>query len=394
MTTPTQHRGGGHTRALLLLLLSAACASGNAPTPSNAAPVLTPTGSPTDGSEQLSYNLMATYIDGALGTGPDDHVILRADPATMPELVRETQRALHSAGASVEVMPYGNVADFERKLNAATVYVWLPMGPNASMPPAQLEALGRWLDAGKGRQIHFHWGTGTLGADGRPATHTAEFDSIYVGALIIDYDELNRRQEQTIAVLRSGETRVTTPAGTDLHFSVGDRPFNKQNGNATRSRMLTARTRVDREIELPAGVLRVAPIEESVTGTLVIPVLVLDSVTATNVRLTFANGKVTAATADTNEPAVRAMLMAHEPLNHFREFGLGLNPKLRQLPGDPRLPYYGYGAGVVRLSLGDNSELGGAVRGGEVRWLFFPDATVTVGTRSLVEGGRLAAGRR
>jgi hypothetical protein len=337
---------------------------------------------------------MATYIDGALGTGPDDHVILRADPAMMPGLTRETQRMLRSAGATVEVMPYGNVGDFERKLDAATVYIWLPMGPGASLPPAQAEALGRWLDAGKGRQIHFHWGTGTVGLDGRPAGHTAAFDSIYVGALIIDYDELNRRQEQVIAALRTGETRVTTPAGTDLRFTVGDRPFNKQNGNATRSRMLTARTRIDREIELPAGVLRVAPVEESVNGTLVIPSLPVDSATATNVRLTLTNGKVTAATADTNEPALRAMLAAHEPLSHFREFGLGLNPKLRQLPGDPRLPYYGYGAGVVRLSLGDNSELGGAVRGGEVQWLFFPDATVIAGTRTLVEGGRLAAGRR
>jgi hypothetical protein len=35
--------------------------------------------------------------------------------------------------------------------------------------------------------------------------------------------------------------------------------------------MRTARVRVDREIELPAGVVRVAPIEESVTGRIVIP---------------------------------------------------------------------------------------------------------------------------
>jgi hypothetical protein len=34
----------------------------------------------------------------------------------------------------------------------------------------------------------------------------------------------------------------------------------------------------------------------------------------------------------------------------------------------------------VRLSLGDNSELGGKVTGGYVRWNFFTDPTVTVGT--------------
>jgi hypothetical protein len=41
------------------------------------------------------------------------------------------------------------------------------------------------------------------------------------------------------------------------------------------------------------------------------------------------------------------------------------------------------------MSLGDNAELGGSVRGGVVRWLFFPDATVYVGADAIVRGGRL-----
>ena len=56
---------------------------------------------------------------------------------------------------------------------------------------------------------------------------------------------------------------------------------------------------------------------------------------------------------------------------------------------DPWIPYYGYGAGVVRLSLGDNSELGGTVSGGYVRWNFFTDATVSVGGSVWVEDGQL-----
>ena len=57
--------------------------------------------------------------------------------------------------------------------------------------------------------------------------------------------------------------------------------------------------------------------------------------------------------------------------------------------GQTALPYYGYGDAVVRLSLGDNEEVGGAVRGGGVRWLFFPDTTVTVGATTLVKNGKL-----
>ena len=55
----------------------------------------------------------------------------------------------------------------------------------------------------------------------------------------------------------------------------------------------------------------------------------------------------------------------------------------------PWIPYYGYGAGIVRLSLGDNSELGGTVTGGYVRWNFFTDTTVTVGGEVWVQDGRL-----
>ena len=73
----------------------------------------------------------------------------------------------------------------------------------------------------------------------------------------------------------------------------------------------------------------------------------------------------------------------------FREFALGFNPLLAVPRNNPWIPYYGYGAGVVRLSLGDNSELGGAVGGGYVRWNFFTDTTVTVDGQEWVRGGRL-----
>jgi hypothetical protein len=79
-----------------------------------------------------------------------------------------------------------------------------------------------------------------------------------------------------------------------------------------------------------------------------------------------------------------------EAAHRFREFALGFNPKLKMKAGNATtLPYYGYGAGVVRMSLGDNTELGGEVSGGFVRWFFFPDATVEVDGRLLTGRGRL-----
>ena len=80
---------------------------------------------------------------------------------------------------------------------------------------------------------------------------------------------------------------------------------------------------------------------------------------------------------------------AGEAGHSFREFALGLNPLLSIPKKNPWIPYYGYGAGVVRLSLGDNSELGGKVKGDYVRWNFFPKATVIIGSETWVLEGDL-----
>ena len=84
------------------------------------------------------------------------------------------------------------------------------------------------------------------------------------------------------------------------------------------------------------------------------------------------------------------MRLAGDAGRAFREFALGFNPLL-EVPesGNRWIPYYGYGAGVVRLSLGDNSELGGQVGGGYVRWNFFIDATVMVDDEVWVRDGRM-----
>ena len=145
---------------------------------------------------------------------------------------------------------------------------------------------------------------------------------------------------------------------------------------------------IDKEIELPAGAIRVAPIEESVEGVIAFPPSQWDGVPVEGLKLRFAKGRVVEVTAQSGGVAVEAeMKRAGEAGRAFREFALGFNPLLAVPARDPWIPYYGYGAGVVRLSLGDNTELGGKVTGGYVRWNFFTDLTVTVGTTEWVSRG-------
>ena len=190
--------------------------------------------------------------------------------------------------------------------------------------------------------------------------------------------------------MRNAEVRVTSPLGTDIRFRIGDRPVNYQDGDASAERTNRGAVLIDREIELPAGAIRVAPLEETVEGTIVFPSSQWDGRPVERLRIRFEAGRVVDVMADSGQDAVEAELRsAPESARAFREFALGFNPLLAVPERQPWIPYYGYGAGVVRLSLGDNSELGGAVTGGYVRWNFFTDTTVVVGDQVWVENGRL-----
>ena len=147
---------------------------------------------------------------------------------------------------------------------------------------------------------------------------------------------------------------------------------------------------IDREIELPSGAVRVAPIEESVNGVIVFPPSQWDGRPVNGLAVRIENGRVAGMTAESGQEAAEAELAGvPEEARAFREFALGFNPLLAVPERNPWIAYYGYGAGIVRLSLGDNSELGGTVTGGYVRWNFFTDTTVTVGGEVWVRDGQL-----
>jgi aminopeptidase len=374
---------------------------------------------------ELNYEAFAAHITDALKLQAGERVLIRFDPGYFNQLVVPLRRRIRAVRAiDVGALEYIETAAlredgaapasgantdsnrqahadaqsraFEQLLDSVDVYLWLPLREGVrQIPPAETRALARWLDkGGSRRQIHFHWSSGSVLPDGLPGEHSAAFDEVYANALDIDYAALSAAQDRGIAVLRSGTVRVRTPAGTEISFRVGDRPFNKQNGDASRERMKTARVRIDREIELPAGVIRVAPLEDTVNGRIVIPSARFGDKTARGVRLEFRNGRITRIEADENLALVESALAGEDAARGFRELAIGFNTRLKSPPGASSLAYYGYGAGVVRMSLGDNQELGGAVRGNFARWFFFPDATVEVDGKTLVRDGKLIEGAR
>lgn len=281
-------------------------------------------------------------------------------------------------------------AAYRRMFEGVDAAVMLP-GATSDHPAYQ--AFQDLLRQGRGRVIHFHWDANgaVMTLPGQPVPPTYEVDRVFQRAVLeVDYDDLARRQRAFVRAMRTAEIRVATPAGTDLRFRIGDRPVNVQDGDASPSRASQARMLVDREIELPAGVIRVAPLEETVQGTIVFPLSSWSGREVKDLRLTFRNGGIVDIATTDGADAVRGELESAGPdAWRFREFALGFNPLLAVPERDRWIPYYGYGAGVVRLSLGNNLELGGTVGGEYVRWNFFADGSVWVGDTQWVDHGRL-----
>ena len=132
-----------------------------------------------------------------------------------------------------------------------------------------------------------------------------------------------------------------------------------------------------------------APLESTVDGVIAFPRSRWNDRVVEDLVLTFEEGRITGATASDGLGAATLELEAAGEAAAFRELGVGFNPLLAVPEEDPWLPYFGYGAGVVRLSLGDNSELGGTVGGGYVKWVFVLDATVDIDGVRWVEDGKL-----
>jgi leucyl aminopeptidase (aminopeptidase T) len=269
-------------------------------------------------------------------------------------------------------------------------------GANASHPAylAMQDWLKDDLTEHRGRRtIHFHWleAGSAYPIAGQPLPGRAQMDAAYQRALLqTDYQALADVERRFAAALRAGAVHITSPLGTDLRFRAGDRPANLQDGDASATRTAQGKVLVDHEIELPAGVVRVAPLEDTVDGVIAFPPSQWDGHPVEGLKLRFTKGRVVEITAASGREAVEAeMRRAGDAGRMFREIGVGFNPLLSVPDREPWIPYYGYGAGVVRLSLGDNTELGGTVTGGYVRWNFFTDLTVTVGETTWVRNGKM-----
>jgi len=358
----------------------------------------------------FDYPAIATQLVRQLAPQAGEKILILAHPGYFEDLIPHLRYAIARAGATdvgvvdvlAEPVPQGwDIEEIRRgNVRARQAYRAMFAGvdgaimmPGATPAHPAYAALQDQLRAGHGRTVHFHWveNGSAYPLPGQPLPARAAIDAMYQRALLqTDYPALAKVLESLERALRAGDVRVTSSAGTDLRFRIGDRTVNLQNGDASAARAARGKVLIDREIELPAGVARVAPLENSVEGTIAFPPSQWDGQPVEGLRLHFSRGQVDRIEATSGREAVEREMNANgDAGRRFREFALGVNPLLAVPDRNPWIPYYGYGAGVVRLSLGDNSELGGAVGGGYVRWNFFTDLTVSIDGQPWVTNGRL-----
>jgi len=356
----------------------------------------------------LDWPAIAEKIVERLALQPGERVLSVAHPGRFEELIPHLRYAVMKAGGVdlgvVDVLAEPVPAAWDARVlgralpearaalrEAFRDFDAAVMLPGAVPSHPAYAALQDLLREGRGRTLHFHWESGALPLPGQPLPPRHAIDAAFQRALLeTDYAALAGKQAAFEAAARGAEIRVTTPDGTDLRFQIGERPMNRQDGDGSAARAERGVILIDREIELPAGAIRVAPLEETVEGRIAFPPSQWAGRPVEGLALELRAGRVVGVEARSGgEAAVAEMDAAGPGGRAFRELALGFNPLLAVPEREPWVPYYGYGAGVVRLSLGDNSELGGRVSGGYVRWNFFVDATVRVGDQLWVEDGRL-----
>jgi leucyl aminopeptidase (aminopeptidase T) len=338
---------------------------------------------------------------------PYEKVVIMADPSYYPELLDAIRAELLEAKAielgtmlfdgeamfarRSTVRPRASDPEFKKQSTAAAralyekadIFLWLPYRYGTGSELGDWRELEHLVEGTHARGLHFHW------IQGRQITQGAieALSAIYAAALDIDYAALSAHQDRAIGVLKGREMRITTPLGTDLRVQVRqDSWFHKDDGRIDRARAAAARAVRDREMELPAGALRFVPDISTTEGRLVVDRWGGGQV----VTFTFAQGRIVSVTAKTGQDAVAAAWTRQTgDKDRFAELVLGMNPKLPHEGPSGQLPYYGYGAGILRIALGDNWESGGANRSSLEAWFYLTDATITAGDVTLVKDGKL-----
>ena len=347
------------------------------------------------GSAVNYAHLADLVVNRSWKLAPGERVVLFSDATRDPGIAAPLREAIKKAGGMIEeiaapdsradagLTPLQRADRFEQwksLFQRSQAAIWLP----SDLSAVGDEPFEHLVEASKVRSIHFHW---FLPPD---APDVPVIEAMYQRAIEIEPAEIARRIAVIEKGIRGATVRVTAPNGTDFTCNIPQNAHMHRNtGEATREKTRDARSVRDREEELPASVLRTTDIENA-QGTFV--GYVSFDTRSGLVRATFKDGKVTALEPLRGADAqVEAWRKASGAKDRPGELVISTNPALAAVLKSGYMPYYGYGAGVVRLAIGDDWESGGPNRSSNGEFLLFlPGATLTAGPKALINAGVLS----
>ena len=210
----------------------------------------------------------------------------------------------------------------------------------------------------------------------------AAWRTMILGMGSVDFGAVSRRGKRLAGLLsQDADVAVTAPNGTDLRFHLKGRAAHCDDGIVDAADLKEGEFMTG----VPPGSSYVAPDEASAEGTVVadLPMPYLGTL-ARGVRFEFHDGHGSWSATEGGE-AIRALYeKATGAKDRIAALSIGLNPAGK----------YGFlqddlVAGGVEISIGDNTEWGGKSKSSFSFGARLSQATVKIGRKTVVDGGRL-----
>ena len=249
-------------------------------------------------------------VEDYLGVAPGERFLIVVDTMTSPSIASGLASVAHALGAD------------------PIITVMTRRSRSGEEPPAPIAAAMIEADvvlAAASRSCYHTEAKGAAQAAGTRGVFNApsQEDAWLEGAMTADFLEMRKEAMRLAGLLRgSKEMRVTSPAGTDIAFSIEDRePKGWLTGVCRRPGEVSA---------FPGGEVSLPPVEGTANGTVVIERVMTDiGLITTPIIWTVRDGQVVDIAGGLEADRLRAHVDGIENATNIGELGIGINPLAR-----------------------------------------------------------------
>jgi aminopeptidase len=210
------------------------------------------------------------------------------------------------------------------------------------------------------------------------------FDNAFWRAVGADTEKIFNLCDRIRQFLQKGDAvKIISAPGVELNFRIGDRRINRDDGVICDEDLASG----DRTANLPFGEVYVAPLEETVCGEVLYPVVYCKAQEVKNLRLRFENGRLVHSSAESNHELFSESFSRNTgDKDRIGEFGIGTNHEVSGVTGCVLLDEKIFGS--VHLALGENRSYGG-VNSSDLHWdMVIPKPEVYIDGQLFLKDGK------